>query len=128
MDPAVLTPKDLIHLIGSRAYYVARDGDFRARHAELSPPGYYLGYGCRYFDRFTALRERLSALGQAWVERTARLLQQMIEDRRARDPAAFDALERDEEGFRRFAFATHPHAYVEAGLGTLPPEDVLLVV
>jgi uncharacterized protein YqjF (DUF2071 family) len=62
------------------------------------------------------------------VRRTARELQLAIEKRRIQGPQAFDALERDSAAFLKFAYATHPVAYVDAGLAALPLHDVLLVL
>jgi uncharacterized protein YqjF (DUF2071 family) len=121
-------PSDLSAEIGSSFYYQQRHEDFLSRHPALRPPGYYLKYGLKYFRRFQALRARLSEDGRAWVARTALLLQRKIEDHRARDPNAFDGLERDSRRFRKFAYATHPDAYIEGGLARLPAEDILLVV
>ncbi len=43
-------------------------------------------------------------------------LQSVIEDRRDADPAAFAQLEEHGQEFRRFAYGTHPGAYVGCGL------------
>jgi uncharacterized protein YqjF (DUF2071 family) len=129
-DPVnvVPPPLDLSGVIGSSAYYLDRHKDFASRHPALRPPAYYLAYGRKYFERFQKLRDHLSEEGRAWVARTAFLLQKQIEDRRANDPFGFDGLERTPRLFRRFAYGTHPTAYLEGGLAGLPAEDVLLVV
>jgi uncharacterized protein YqjF (DUF2071 family) len=124
----VKLPADLVAMIGQLGYYRSRHQDFIGRCPGLLPPPYYLDYGQKYCERFHLLRDRLSAEGQGWIQRTMQILQRRIEDRRALDPAAFILLERDGEEFRSFAYATHPEAYIEGGLARLPPEDVLLVM
>jgi uncharacterized protein YqjF (DUF2071 family) len=120
-------PSDLSAEIGSSDYYVARHNDFKARHPKQDPPRYYLGYGCKYLDRFHELSPRLTDAGAKWVGRTTVLLQRKIEDRRHDGPIEFDDLEQHEDQFKTFAFETHPTAYLEAGLGKLPAEDVILI-
>jgi uncharacterized protein YqjF (DUF2071 family) len=120
-------PSDESDKIGSTLYYVARHDDFKVRHPKLVPPPYYLDYGTRYLKRFHNLRPQLSPDGQVWVDRTAVLLQQKIESRRKNAPIEFDDLERHAERFRKFAFETHPKAYLEGGLAELPAEDIILI-
>lgn len=127
-DPPGLSPTDFGHLVGTEEYYQARHDDFLRRQPKGSPPDYYLQYGLKYFRRFAELKVRLSIAGQEWVERTKRLLQEKIESRRAADPVDFALLENDHDGFRQFAYATHPHAYVEGGLAGLDPDDIVLIV
>jgi len=126
--PAPTTlPTPLPGSVGTVGYYAARNGDFlrRCPTAPPSPPDYYLGYGDKYARRFTTvLKPQLSAVGKAWVDRTFVLLQQAIENRLAADPAAFDALERNPAAFRRFAYDTHPRAYLDGGLRRLPAVDL----
>jgi uncharacterized protein YqjF (DUF2071 family) len=121
-------PADLVAQIGQLGYYRSRHDDFIDRCPGLLPPPYYLEYGQKYCERFHLLRGRLSPVGQGWIQRTLQILQRRIEDRRALDPGAFSLLEHDGAGFRRFAYGTHPEAYIEGGLALLPPEDVLLVM
>ena len=121
-------PADLADRIGSGDYYSGRHEDFAKRHKKLEPPPYYLQYGLKYFQRFQSLRDKLSEEGKSWITRTAYLLQKSVEDRRKRSPRLFDVLERHPQEFQRFAYGSHPTAYLQAGLGALPPEDVLLVV
>ena len=113
---------------GSRDYYQQRYDDFVARNPGVEPPDYYLEYGQKYADRFSSLDDRdLSAEGLAWRDRTLVALQQAIEDKRIGDPEGFAELERDPEAFRRFAFETHPAAYVDSGLYDLPVQDLLVI-
>ncbi len=125
--PATTPPRPLPGMVGNVGYYAARHADFIARHptAPPSPPDYYMSYGDKYARRFTTvLRPTLSAAGQGWVDRTFVLLQQAIENRLTADPVAFDALERDGARFRAFAYATHPRAYLDGGLHSLPATDL----
>jgi len=64
---------------------------------------------------------------RARLDRTAVLLQELIEARLLADPADFAALERNGPTFRRFAFETHPVAYWEAGIAELPIRDLMLI-
>ena len=124
-----LLPADLWNRVGDLNYYRDRNDDFIRRNPGRSPPDYYLGYGDKYAQRFTTdLRSKLSAAGQVWDSKALTLLQRAMEQRRTGDPAAFAALELDGTQFRSFAFGTHPAAYIGAGLATLDPQDVLLIV
>lgn len=117
-------PADLSHLVGQPSYYLARATDFRTRHPEARAPDYYADYGDKYHHRFVnELRPRLSPAGQAWTDATGRGLQEALERRRTRDPAAFDALERDPQALRAAAFADHPGVYLKSGLKHLPWRD-----
>ena len=110
---------------GDVDYYRQRHDDFVRRNPGVEPPDYYLNYGDKYANRFTnELRPNLSPRGQEWLDEARRNLQEAIENRRAEDPAAFAELERDPEAFRRFAYDTHPGAYRDAGLASLPPRDL----
>jgi hypothetical protein len=70
------------------------------------------------------LLPKLSAKGQAWIWKTFRLLQMAIENRLSANPAAFDALEKDAAAFKKFAYDTHPKAYLDGGLHELPVTDL----
>lgn len=120
-EPAPVQP-------GTPDYYQQRHDDFVARNPGVAPPDYYLGYGQKYADRFTSLDGRdLSAEGLAWRDRTLLALQQAIEDKRIGDPEGFAELEKDPVAFRRFAFETHPDAYVDSGVYDLPAQDLLVI-
>ena len=113
---------------GTRDYYQQRYDDFVSRNPGVDPPDYYLEYGQKYADRFSSLDDRdLSAEGLEWRDKTLVALQQAIEDKRTSDPEGFAELERDPEAFRRFAFETHPAAYVDSGLYDLPAQDLLVI-
>jgi len=119
--PTPVAPK------GELRYYNDRHNDFlnRYRFCGINPPVYYMGYGDKYVRRFTLeTHHRLSAKGQAWLDRARVLLQVSIEEERAADPAAFDRLERNDAAFTRFAYDTHPDAYWQAGLGDLDIFDL----
>jgi len=109
---------------GALTYYRSRHNDFTNRYAAcgdtFSPPDYYLSYGELYVSRFTNdTGPRLTAEGQAWLARARVNLQAAIELQLAAGPAAFDLLEKDNDGFRAFAYGTHADAYWSAGLGDL---------
>jgi hypothetical protein len=126
--PATQLPGDLRSKVGTLDYYKARHDDFVRRNPGKTPPDYYLGYGDKYANRF--LKEtapKMSKGGQEWLQRTFVALQTKIEDMRQKDPAAFARLEQDPEAFRKFAYGTHPDAYVESGLSKLPPGDLVKV-
>ena len=113
---------------GTQDYYQQRYEDFVARNPGVDPPDYYLDYGQKYADRFGSLDGRdLSGEGLQWRDETLLALQQAIEDKRIEDPEGFAELENDPEAFRRFAFETHPAAYVESGLYDLPVQDLLVI-
>lgn len=121
-------PADLRSKVGTLDYYKARHEDFVRRNPGKTPPDYYLGYGDKYANRF--LKEtapKMTKGGQEWLQRTFVALQNKIEDMRQKDPAAFARLEQDPEAFRKFAYGTHPDAYVESGLSKLPPSDLVKV-
>jgi hypothetical protein len=125
--PASTLPHPLPGSVGTVGYYAARNADFKSRYPTPppAPPTYYMGYGDKYAHRFTTvLLPKLSAKGQAWIWRTFRLLQLAIEGRLAASPAAFDALEKDDAAFKKFAYDTHPKAYLDGGLHELPVTDL----
>lgn len=123
------TPADLSGEVGSLNYYRDRALDFERRNPGMKPPDYYLGYGDKYVHRFhDQLRPELSPQGQKWLDSTLVSLQAQMEAKRAQDPAAFAALERNPTAFRDFAFSTHPKAYTDSGLGSLPLEDDLKIL
>lgn len=112
--------------LGETDYYRKRAADFQRRHPELPVPSYYLGYGDKYVNRFTDdLFPRLSPAGQQWLVKARRNLQVAIEEELRKDPAAFDALERDDEAFLEFAYETHPKAYLDAGFENLTLKDMV---
>jgi hypothetical protein len=115
-------------MLGDVGYYRARDDDFRQRHPDLAPPAYYLAYGEKYAHRFTEeTMAQLGPQGRAWLQQVFVVLQQSLEARRAQDPAAFDALERQPEAFQRMAYATHEAAYLEAGLARLSGPELVAI-
>lgn len=48
-----------------------------------------------------------------------------MEQKRLVEPESFQQLELDHQEFKRFAYQTHPKAYLEAGLKDLPLSDWL---
>lgn len=103
--------------VGTLDYYRFREGDFLARHPRGHPPDYYRDYGDRYVHVFhDRLRPSLSPAGQGWLDCTLLALQAAMENRRDADPVGFTRLEEDNEGFKRFAYGTHPAAYVNCGI------------
>jgi hypothetical protein len=112
----------------SSDYYKQRYDDFVRRNPGQTPPDYYLNYGQKYLDKFSALGPKdLSPAGLAWRDRTLKALQDAIEMKRAEDPAAFAQLERDPEAFKKFAYDTHADAYVNSGLFKLPAQDLVKI-
>ncbi|NUQ74364.1 MAG: hypothetical protein HUU21_12475 [Polyangiaceae bacterium] len=113
--------------VGTETYYGDRHKDFKEkRHPDLPAPTYYIDYGKYYYDVFQKLKPQLSENGKQWVDKVARLLQEKMESKIGETLATkieFDALERDDKLFFRFAYSTHCEAYVEAGLWDLPRED-----
>jgi hypothetical protein len=113
---------------GELSYYSRRHNDFVTRYAQcgnFSPPDYYLGYGEKYVRRFTEhTNTLLSHDGQKWLAQARINLQVAIESRLAMGPVAFDALEKDNDAFRAFAYGTHADAYWNAGLGELSIFDL----
>lgn len=123
-------PVSLRSMIPFIGYYQERRKDFikRADPGE-TPPDYYMNYGDLYAKRFSLeLRPKLSADGQGWVDRTLRLLQVYMEDRRDANPFEFAELERDPERFKQFAYETHSSAYVNAGVCDLSVIDQWQIV
>lgn len=119
-------PTPLREQIGTLSYYEQRHEDCVRRRR--TPPRYYLAYGAKYVARFSlVVKPQLSARGQAWVDRALGFLQAAIEDELAVDRERFAALEADDTAFRSFAYATHPSAYLRAGLHALPPTDLAII-
>jgi RHS repeat-associated protein len=122
-------PRSLRKIVGSLDYYQARHEDFRRRHPGESPPSYYLQFGDVNVRRFTLeLRPKLSIWGKEWVDSTRGLLQSAIENLRDADPEAFDRLEQDDKAFTKFAFDSHPRAYIQGGLATVTDDDAVMIM
>lgn len=114
---------------GTLEYYRQRLNDFVARNPGVQPPPYYLDYGDRYVRAFSALGpEDLSPAGLAWRDKTLEALQKSIETFARKDQADFARLERDPDGFKKFAYATHPKAYLDSGLLDLPAQDLITIM
>jgi len=114
---------------GTFDYYRQRHDDFARRNPGLPAPSYYLEYGDKYAERFSRLgQDTLTPEGLAWRDRTLVRLQEKMEALRVEDPEAFARLERDDAAFTRFAYQTHPQAYVESGLYDLPVQDLLAIL
>jgi len=121
-------PKSLLSMVGGTDYYTARAEDFHRRHPDLPVPSYYLGYGDKYVHRFTEeLAPKLSPAGQEWLAKARANLQMAFENRIKEDPAAFDRLEQNDEKFLEFAYASHPKAYLDAGMEKLPLKDLVRI-
>ena len=115
-------PTDLTHLIGTDKYYFARKLDFELRHPGKEAPDYYEDYGSLYLHKFKYdTRESLSPQGQKWLDRTLVNLQKAIEKEVSNSK---NTVEENPEKFREFAFGTHPDAYIDAGLFSLPIQDL----
>jgi hypothetical protein len=112
----------------SSDYYRQRYDDFVRRNPGVTPPDYYLNYGQKYCDKFSALGPKdLSPGGLEWRDKTLKALQEAIETKRAEDPVAFAQLERDPAAFKKFAYDSHPDAYVQSGLFKLPAQDLVRI-
>ena len=112
----------------SSDYYRQRYDDFVRRNPGKAPPSYYLEYGQKYLEKFSALGPNdLSPAGQAWRDRTLKGLQDAIEKKRMEDPEGFTKLEQDDAAFKAFAYGTHPDAYRKGGLLKLPAQDLLKI-
>ena len=110
--------------IGTDTYYLDRLADFERRHSDLAPPPYYEELGDKCLRQFRLVEPHLSEHGQAWLERTLKRLQEMMEDRRQSNPREFAALELDGDAFHEFASSTHSAAYLESGLFELLATDL----
>jgi hypothetical protein len=112
----------------SMDYYRQRYDDFVRRNPGQTPPDYYLNYGQKYLEKFASLGPKdLSPAGLEWRDKTLKALQEAIEMKRAEDPAAFAQLERDPAAFKKFAYDSHPDAYVQSGLFNLPAQDLVKI-
>jgi Domain of unknown function (DUF4157) len=130
MKSASTLPHPVPAAVTTVGYYVARNKDFQKRYpsAPPNPPSYYMGYGDKYAHRFTTvLSPKLSAKGQAWIWRTFTSLQLAMENKLIADKAAFDVMEKDDNAFKKFAYSTHPKAYLEGGLHQLPVTDLVTI-
>jgi hypothetical protein len=116
-------PADLKGLIGSRDYYFERYKDFRRRNPEDHAPDYYIHYGAKYFDRFQEMKPDVGAKTRDWIDGTATKLHEAI-DTRSANGADFAQLERDPKAFKKFAYDSHPNAYLEGGLNDVPLGDL----
>lgn len=126
----VPSPADLPAEIptGTLDFYKLRNADFVRRNPGVPPPDYYLQYGDKYCQKFSALGPQdLSPQGLQWRDATLKNLQEAIEQKRAADPVAFAQLERDPQAFKSFCYGTHADAYLKAGLADLPAHDLLKI-
>jgi hypothetical protein len=128
----------------------SRHGSFMMRHVGCGhkPPSYYVSYGYYYCSTYGAkLKPRLTPAGQAWLEYARRLLQINLEDGLSQNMRGSSikiigrkpgngtvkmtvpqyGLELNEKVFKKFAFATHPLAYLDAGLSDLPLGDLIAI-
>jgi len=124
----------------------SRYTNFLMRHIGCghTPPDYYASYGYYYCTKYgTVLLPKLSPAGKIWLQNTRKILQQYMEDGLAQNMKNTGIkmtgkvggrklsmrnvqkykLEIDSEMFRKFAFGTHPMAYLDGGLADLPFED-----
>ncbi|SDR11304.1 hypothetical protein [Paraburkholderia tuberum] len=125
----------------------SRHSNFMMRHIGCGhkPPSYYVSYGYYYCSTYGAkLKPRLSDAGKDWLDNARWYLQSNMEDglsqnmrgnviqMRSRKPGngsftmevkQFE-LELVEDTFQTFAFKTHPLAYLDGGLASLPSWDL----
>lgn len=110
-------------------YYIFRYADFKQRHPGILPPTYYMDYGNKYLQAFKKLNSSdLSAEGLKWRDNTLVSLQKLMEKKRDQFPKEFAKMELNEEEFLKFAYDTHPEAYLTSGLLSLPGQDLLRIV
>ncbi len=121
-------------VLGTVGYYRWRYNDFMSRHQHLAEPDpdripdYYLDYGEKYIKRFSnVLYPKLSENGKNWLVAARLNLQLAIENRCKANRAEFARLEENPVKFRKFAFDTHPGAYLDAGLENLPLSDLIKI-
>ncbi|APR38542.1 hypothetical protein [Paraburkholderia sp. SOS3] len=129
----------------------SRHSSFMLRHIGCGhkPPSYYLSYGYYYCSNYgERLKPMLSDRGKAWLAMARKKLQENMEDglsqnmrgdgisMASRKPGngsfAFAnvkqrELELNDDNFKTFAFATHPLAYLDAGLSDLPLSDLIRI-
>jgi len=129
----------------------SRHSNFMMRHIGCGhkPPAYYLSYGYYYCSNYGAkLYPKLSPGGQAWLQSVRWWLQFYMEKGLAQNMLGDTVrigsqkpgngsftmdvqkyqLELDNDTFTTFAFKTHPLAYLDGGLASLPSWDLALIV
>jgi hypothetical protein len=110
---------------GTLHYYELRHQDFERRNPGKKAPAYYREYGSKYAHLFTEeLTPMLSDLGRQWIVKTRKLLQDTFEEKIATDAHGFASLELDGNALEAFAFDSHPKAYLDGGLRTVPNHDL----
>ena len=115
-------------ILGTVDYYRWRAADFSRRHPGQAVPDYYLGYGDKYAHRFSEkLAPRLTPDGQRWLAATRLNLQTAMEQALRDDPATFATMELSDNAFTRFAYRTHPTAYLKAGISDLHVKDLMAI-
>jgi hypothetical protein len=113
------------------------------------PPSYYISYGHYYCSHYGAeLFPKLSPAGKAWLILARKFLQKNMEngleqnmlknsvEMRSQKPGSggfkMDVkrfkLELNDKFFKKFAFKTHPLAYLDGGIAHLPPEDLFNIM
>ena len=128
----------------------SRHGNFMMRHIGCGhkPPSYYVSYGYYYCSHYGAeLFPKLSAAGKEWLMLARRYLQVNMEDGLGQNMrgdiidiasqkpgnGSFSMsvqkheLELNDETFQRFAFKTHPLAYLDGGIAHLPAMDLIKI-
>jgi hypothetical protein len=129
----------------------SRHSSFMMRHIGCGhkPPSYYISYGYYYCSHYgSELFPKLSPAGQAWLVSARKFLQKNMEKGLAQnmqgDRISMSAkaphngsfsidveqfqLELNDETFKKFAFKTHPLAYLDGGIAHLPPADLTLIM
>ena len=77
--------------------------------------GYYIGYGLKYCYQFSQLHSQLSSAGKSWNNKTRLLLMQHVNNNIPWDASSDEVMSS--------AFASHPTAYLDAGICSLPVSD-----
>jgi hypothetical protein len=129
----------------------SRHSNFMMRHIGCGhePPSYYISYGYYYCSNYGAsLKPQLSDKGKDWLDNARWWLQRYMEKGleqnmlkdviklASKNPRNGDfemevpqyQLEVNEKAFKKFAFKTHPLAYLDGGLAWLNPIDMALIL
>lgn len=136
---------------GGTVGWLSRKCDFENRHQGCihEVPDYYEHYGDKYIRRFTDITNKyLTSAGKKWLRDARRFLQVYMEDgfnqnitettvvtKSERDSnitssisaGGIERLELSSQIFRRFAFGTHPAAYIDGGFINLTVMDMMFV-
>jgi hypothetical protein len=140
----------------ARELWIGLEKELVAQQNSISKTRYGIpdlttSYGYKYCVAFgTLLRPKLSKEGQSWIDKTLSNLQDYMDkglvnkswipekhkrfnlkynlNDKAMRSKFYSNLEINTNKFKEFAFATHPDAYLNAGLNKLPLTDLIRIV